>query len=95
MTDPINDPNLPTTTTVNDDQILNFSWWLCMLPFFAAIGFFVWRWWQLKTETHWLMYAVGALIVGLVVTGMIAGAGSAVEADVANKGDATGGDTTK
>jgi hypothetical protein len=88
MTDPINDPNLPVTTNVSDDQILNFSWWLCMLPFFAAIGFFVWRWWQMKGETQWLMYAAGALIIGLVVTGVIAGAGSAADAE-ATKGDTT------
>jgi hypothetical protein len=83
MTDPTpNDPNVTTdVTNVSDDQILNFSWWLCMLPFFAAILFFVWRWFQNKADGQYLMFAAGSLIIGLVFTGMIAGASSAMEAE--------------
>lgn len=89
MTDPV--PNDPNSTNVSDEAVANFSWWLCMLPFFAAIGFFVWRWFQNRAEAHWLMYALGALIIGLVFTAVLAGAGASVDAE--NKG--TSGDTTK
>ncbi len=78
-------PNDPNNAT--DDQITNFSWWLCMLPFFAAIGFFVWRWWQNQADTAYLMYSVGALIIGLVFTALVSGAGASVE------GEGTTGDT--
>jgi hypothetical protein len=90
MTDPTsNGPNVtPDVTNVNDDQILNFSWWLCMLPFFAAIAFFVWRWFQNKADASFLMYAAGALIIGLVFTGMIAGAGASMEAEKSKSSDA-------
>jgi hypothetical protein len=70
-----------TVANVSDDAVHNFSWWLCMLPFFAAIGFFVWRWFQDKTDGLQLMYAAGALIIGLVFTGVIAGAGASIDAE--------------
>lgn len=75
MTEPTqtHDPN------VTDDQVLNFSWWLCMLPFFAAMGFFIWKWLQNRADTSFLMYSIGALIVGLVFTALVAGASSKAE----------------
>jgi hypothetical protein len=79
MTEPT--PNTPSDANVSDDQVTNFSWWLCMLPFFAAIGFFVWRWFQMKSDVSWLMYAAGALIIGLVFTALVSGAGSGTTGD--------------
>jgi hypothetical protein len=92
MTDPIPpEPNTPTN--ISDEAVANFSWWLCMLPFFAAIGFFVWRWFQNKAEPHWLMYAIAALVIGLVFTAVLAGAGAAADAEA--KAAGTTGDTDK
>lgn len=85
-----NDANVTNAANVSDDAVLNFSWWLCMLPFFAAIGFFVWRWWQNQADGLQLMYAAGALIIGLVFTGMVAGAGSSVDAEAKGAGDSAG-----
>lgn len=85
MTDPISNepttPGLAVDEATTDEQVHEFSWWLCMLPFFAAIAFFIWRWFQFKADTSYLMYAAGALIIGLAFTGMIAGAGSSVDAE--------------
>lgn len=83
---------------ISDEQVMNFSWWLCMLPFFAAIGFFIWRWFQNRAEMNYLIYAVGALIIGLVFTAVVAGMGSSAEEGNANPTTTTTGttdDTTK
>lgn len=85
MTDPT-----PNTPEPNDDQVHNFAWWLCMLPFFAGIAFLIWRWWQVRSGND-LIYAVGLLIIGLVLTALVSGWGASADAE--NKG--TTSDTTK
>jgi len=83
----------PNESKATPEQVLNFSWWLCMLPFFAAICFFVWRWFQDKSDSMWLMYSVGALVIGLVFTALVAGASSEPESAVSD--GSTSDDTTK
>lgn len=74
------------------DQVLNFSWWLCMLPFFASIGFFVWRWLQDKSDSMWLLYSVAALVIGLIFTALVAGVSN--EGESATSLNSTTDDTT-
>jgi len=63
------DPN--TEGGAKRDDILNFSWWLCMLPFFVAIAIFVFKWQQARAEMHWLVYSMLALVLGLLFTVLV------------------------
>jgi uncharacterized membrane protein YhaH (DUF805 family) len=82
MTDPSTNE-----TPVKEDDVVSFSWWLCMLPFIVAIGVFVYKWWQNKADQSFLLYAIAALVIGLVVTAFINNAASGNESD----GGTTGG----
>jgi len=53
----------------------SFVWWLCMLPFLAAMGVFMYRWMHNQSQGEYLGYAVGSLIIGVVFSAFIAGAG--------------------
>lgn len=84
-------------TTTNEEEVVSFSWWLCMLPFLVAGGVCVYKWFVNRADSHWLMYAMGALIIGLVFTAVVAGAGAASRASDAGTtagGTNSGSDST-
>lgn len=76
-------------TPTSDEEVVSFSWWLCMLPFLVAGGVCVYKWFMDRADTHWLVYAIGALIIGLVFTAVVAGAGAAARS--AESGTTSGG----
>lgn len=68
----------PTTTepAVKEEEVTSFSWWLCMLPFIVGILVCVYMWWQNRADMHWLMYAGGCLLIGIVFSAVVIGASS-------------------
>lgn len=72
MTDPTQN-----NEQLNEEEVANFGWWLCMLPFVVGAGVFTYFWWQHRIDAGSglnLMYALGILILGVLVTGMVNGA---------------------
>ena len=65
---------------------VSFAWWLGMLPFLAAAGYFIWQWSRHLGDVN-LAYAAAAVIVGLVIAGSMAGAGEAA-ANAQSEGEA-------
>jgi hypothetical protein len=83
--------------TTTNEEVVSFSWWLCMLPFLVAGGVCVYKWMVNRADSHWLMYAIGALIIGLVFTAVVAGAGSAsrsTDESTASGGTGSGSSST-
>jgi hypothetical protein len=76
----------PDDTAVKQDEQTDFNWWVTMLPFLALIGWFIYQWSRDFHNLMPLLYAAGALVLGLIVGALVeAGGGNAAE------GDTTGG----
>jgi FtsH-binding integral membrane protein len=78
MSDPITEE-----PAVKEEDQFNFNWWVTMLPFLAAVCWFIFRWSQNRSDGSQLLFAVGALVIGLVIgsivsanSGTTGGAGS-------------------
>jgi hypothetical protein len=73
MTDPV--PN--NNEQINDEeQVTNFGWWLCMLPFVVGAGVFTVLWWQHRVEAGaatQLLYALGVLVLGVIFAALVSG----------------------
>jgi len=66
----------PPTDPISEDQVSHFSWWVCMLPFVVGAGVFTYIWWQHRIEASAalnLVYALGVLIVGVMISAMVSG----------------------
>ncbi len=50
----------------------NFTWWICMLPFIAAMGVFLYKWASNQSEQNYMWYAVGCLAGGIIFAAAVA-----------------------
>jgi hypothetical protein len=65
-----------------EDQVdtMSFAWWLGMLPFLCASGFFIWQWSRHEGNVN-IAYAVASLLAGLVLAAAVTAGSSGGDGD--------------